>query len=900
MKTWGSIRTTRLALAAVLIGLGTGVSLRGENLPLVESHRIVDRSDERVSVLSNGLTVILKTHRTAPVVSAQLYCRTGSVYEQEYLGGGVSHLLEHLLHGSATPTRSEAESREILNALGGNTNAYTSMDVTCYYINSGREHLEQAVNLLADWITHPAFPQDAFDREWAVVQRELERDLDDANRQMFYLMLETMYREHPARYPIIGHQPIVQTLTKEDIVGYYHRTYVPDNMLLCLVGDIDLDETIAVACREFAGFARRRMPTITLPIEPEMVTPRRAEKRMKVNAAMLQLCWPTIPLTHPDLYALDLLSYVLTEGESSRLARTIRDAGLTYTIDSMSWTPAWGPGVFGISARLDPGRIETAVAAIHEQIEELQRTTISPEELEKAKRQKAAEHVFASQTAESIATMMGRDYLATGDAHFSQAYVANIQKVTAEELRSMAVRYLVPQRQATITILPEDSPSTAAEGPAETEATSARKIVLDNGLRCLIRPDPTSPVVAIQMFSFGGILCEDETTNGLSNLAALLAPRGTNTRTAQEIADFFDSRGGTLTGASGNNTLYFRAEVLKEDFGPALEVFADVVGDPTFPEEELRQYRLRVLDAIRRIDEQWRSELFAFFDRHFYGDSPYRFHMFGSEAVIEAASREQIADFYRRWVNGPQSVLAVFGDVQPAEAEALVRKWFADLSAETAPLPTAADQPARTVPELYVKAKSPDRRAAGLQIGFTGMTIDNAADRVVMDVLDTIISGYRFPTGWLHESLRGGDRSFVYEVHAVNRPGVLPGYFGIYAACHPEQVNEVYGIITEQLDKARAGQFTEEELEQAKTMIVTTELMENQTNSNRAMQAALNELYGLGYDYQDRLAERVRAVTMEQVRRIAERYLTVPVVAVVTPEPDRIDIGIKPTVTESD
>ncbi len=894
-----SVPPTRLAMTVLLLGLTVG-GLRGESGPLTESHRIVDRPDERISVLSNGLTVILKTHRTAPVVCVQMYCRTGSVYEQEYLGSGISHLFEHLLHGSATTTRSEVESRKILDEIGGNTNAYTSMDATCYYINTGREHLGQAVDLLADWITDPAFPQDAFAREWGVVQRELERDSDDADRQMFYLMLGTMYREHPARYPIIGHQPIVQSLTKDDIVGYYRRMYVPDNIVVCIVGDIDLAETLGVVCQEFAGFTRRRMPTITLPVEPEMVTPRRAEKRMKVNAALLQLCWPTIAVTHPDLYALDLLSYVLTEGESSRLTRTIRDTGLTYTIGSMSWTPAWTPGIFSISARLDPSKIETAVAAINEKIKELQQTNISPEELEKAKKQKAAEHVFESQTAESIASMMGRDYLSTGDAHFSQAYVANIQKVTADDLRRMAVRYLVPQRMATLTILPEDYPSSAPEGSAETATQAVRKIVLDNGLRCLIRPDATSPLVAIQMFSFGGVLCEDETTNGLSNLAGLLAPRGTRTRTAEQIADFFDSRGGYLTGASGNNTLYFRAEVLKEDFNQALEVFADVVVHPTFPDEELRQYRPRVLDAIRQINEQWRSELFAYFDRCFYGESPYRFPTLGSEAVVAAVTREQIEQFYRQRVNGPQSVLAIFGDVQPAEVETLARKWFAELPGKPSPVPTAGAEKPRTAPQLFVKAKSPERRAAGIQIGFAGTAIENTADRVVMDVLDTIISGYRLPTGWLHESLRGGDRSYVYEVHAVNRPGVLPGCFMIYAACEPEKINEVYRIITEQLDRARAGRFTEEELERAKTIIVTTELMEKQTNSNRAMQTALDELYGLGHDYQDRMAERVRAVTIEQLKQIANRYLTVPVVVVVTPEPEKIDIGVQPAATERD
>ena len=113
-----------------------------------------------------------------------------------------------------------------------------------------------------------------FDREWEVVQRELERDLDNPNRQLFYLMQETMYRVHPIRYPIIGHQPIVQKLTKEDIVGYYRRMYVPDNIVVCIAGDINLDETLATVKKEFASFDRRPVPTIALPEEPEMVTPR--------------------------------------------------------------------------------------------------------------------------------------------------------------------------------------------------------------------------------------------------------------------------------------------------------------------------------------------------------------------------------------------------------------------------------------------------------------------------------------------------------------------------------------------------------------------------------------------------------------------------------------------------
>lgn len=871
-----------------------------DQTPLEVSRLIVDRPDQRVCTLNNGLTVILHAHRTAPVVSVRMYCRTGSIYEQEYLGSGMSHLFEHLLHGSATATRSEEESRRLLDDIGGNTNAYTSFDVTCYFINTGREHLQTAVNLLGDWITRPTFPQEAFDREWGVVQRELERDLDDPDRQMFYLTMETMYIEHPARYPIIGHQPIVQTLTKENIVGYHRRMYVPDNIVISIVGDIDLDATLDCVRREFASFARRPVPMITLPAEPEMTTPRSATKRMEVQAAMLTLAWPSIPLTHPDLYALDVLSYILTEGDSSRLARSVRDQGLTYTLDSVSWTPAWARGVFWIAARLDPDKLDQATAAILEQVRLLHTELVTAEELEKAKRQKAAEHVFASQTADQVAGLLAQDFLATGDVEFSQAYVANIQKVTAEQIREVAARYLLPQRLATITVLPKE-PQAHATAPVQgPEPQPVRKVTLPNGLRCLIRQDPTTPLVAMQSFSLGGVLFEDEQTNGLSRLAAQLAPRGTSTRSAQDIAGFFDSRGGMLSGASGNNTLFLTAQVLRDDFAEAFEIFADVVCRPAFPREELEIYRARQLDQIARLNETWRSELLAYFQPKMFPQSPYRFQAVGSRDVLATVTSEQVGDFYRRHVTAPHTVVAIFGDVDVDQAEALVRKHFGALPADSPPMPSATSDPASTEPSLYIKRKPPTRGAAGLCLGFPGMRITDPRDTVRMAVLDTIISGYRYPTGWLQDNLRGGDRSLVYEVHAINQPGLIPGTFFMYAACQPDKVSEVYTIITQQLERARAGEFSPEELERARTIIITTELMEKQTHSDRAMQAALDELYGLGYDYRDGFADAVRQVTLEDVREVARQYLTHPVIAVVTPQPDEVRFGLEPTAVEND
>ncbi len=860
---------------------------------LAEFKRLVDRADERVSVLDNGLKVLLKVHRTAPVVSVRMYCQTGSIYEQEYLGSGMSHLFEHLLHGGATRTRTEEESREVLDQIGGNTNAYTSYDMTCYFINTAKEHMERALQLLGDWITDPTFPQGAFEREWGVVQRELERDIDNPDRQLFQLTMETMYREHPARYPIIGYQPVVQKLKKEDIVGYYHRMYVPDNIVVCIAGDIDLDRTLSAVQNNFAAFSRRRVPNIVLPQEPEMTTPREAGKRMKTQAAMMQLAYPSIPLIHPDLYALDLLSYVLTQGDSSRLVRTIRDAGLVFSIDSSSWTPAWARGVFGISARLAPEKMDAAKAAILEQIALVQRDLISPEELAQAKKQKASEHVFSSQTAESVAEMMVNDFISTGDTHFSQSYVDRIQEVTAEQVREMARKYLLPDRLATIRVVPEDYNLTTREAEKTAATEPIRMLKFDNGLRVLLRRDTTTPLVAIQCFSLGGVLLEDEKTNGLSRLTALLAPRGTENLTAEQISRYFDSHGVQFNGTSGSNSIYFQIQALKKDYPESLRVLSEIVCRPKFPSDELEKIRPRALDQIAAIDETWRPELMAFLQKVLFPNSPYRFQPAGSVDVVSKATAKDIADFHHRCVTAPNTVLAVFGDVEPAKVRAMVRSYFGMMPNEKPALPKVTEEGGSSEPVLYVKPKGPTRNVAGVGLGFHGMTFMDPDDVVATTVLDTIISGYRYPGGWLHEALRGRDKSLVYEVHAQNIPGLVPGQFSIYAACEPTQVNEVYRIIAHELDRARAGEFTPAELEQARIIITTTELMENQTNSERAMQAALDELYGLGFNYRERFGERVRAVTLDDVKRMASKYLTIPTVAIVTPTPDKIDLGIK-------
>src|SRR6266571_8899749 len=266
------------------------------------------------TTLNNGLMVLIEENHANPVVSVEVFVRTGSMYEQEYLGSGLSHFFEHLIHGGTTSTRSEAESRRLLEAIGNNSNAYTTVDHTAYYINTTTEHWRTALELLADWMLHSSMTPEEFEREKGVVQRELEQDLDNPEQMLAQIAMETRFQVHPARYPVIGYKELVQKVTHADLVHYYQRMYTPNNMLVVVVGDVQTPDVLAHMHETFEQTERRPLSALSLSEETPQLGKRTVVKEMAVSQASMSLSFRTVALTHPHLYPLDVLAYILANG----------------------------------------------------------------------------------------------------------------------------------------------------------------------------------------------------------------------------------------------------------------------------------------------------------------------------------------------------------------------------------------------------------------------------------------------------------------------------------------------------------------------------------------------------------------------------------------------------------
>ncbi|HVT82470.1 MAG TPA: insulinase family protein, partial [Phycisphaerae bacterium] len=583
----------------------------------------------------------------------------------------------------------------------------------------------------------------------------------------------------------------------------------------------------------------------------------------------------------PDLYATDVLASVLGGSESSILVRRLRDeTGLVLGIQCSDPTPTYVEGQLEITALCDPEKILAAQGGLFAALDDVVKNGVPPDAVERAKAQSAADLVYGNQTAEQQAIRNASDFMAAGNIDFTPMYVKRIQAVTPEQVRAAAKKFLNREKLLTTVLLPTGARNpfdqSAAQGVA-VQAEPVKKTVLKNGVTLLISRNPTAPLAAVNMYVMGGLLAEDDATNGTGAMMMELMTRETESRTHEQIADFLDATGTTLGSESGSNSFHLSLQCMKEKTPAAFALFADVALHPKFSDDELKQVRQPLVAAVDSATEDWFGEAYLAIKQKFYADSPYRRLPQGDGKVINALTPAQIKAHYQNYFLDPQKmVIAISGDIDPDAAA----KWagaFESIPQKTPALHMTSRSAAPAATRVPTKKDS-----ATIMVAYPGMTVTNP-DRYALTVLQTYLGGYTSQFGSvLFDTLRG--RGLVYTVQASNITGPAGGMFLISAQGEPQNADAITKAIAEIVAQTKAGDIPDVKFNAARDQAITGEKLSKLTIAEKSSDQALNELIGLGYDEDARFPERVRAVTKEQVIAAARNYLTAPVIVVMTPE----------------
>ncbi|HSB48290.1 MAG TPA: pitrilysin family protein [Burkholderiales bacterium] len=396
--------------------------------------------------LGNGMRVIVKTDRRAPVAVMMLNYQVGSVDEVNGVTG-VAHVLEHMMF-KGTPTHPAGEYSRAIAGTGGRDNAFTSNDYTGYFATVQKSHLELALRLEADRMANLTLSPEEFAKEIKVVMEERRLRTDDRPRALVYeQLMATALTAHPYRYPIIGWMNDLENLRVEDARDFYRRWYAPNNATLVVVGDVGADEVVALAEKYFGAIPARDLPERKPQDEPPQLGAKRVTVKAPAELPYVLMAFRTPALRDPERewepYALEMLAAVLDGSEAARLSRTlVREERIASSADASYDSIARGPGFFYLGAIPTPGRSAADVEqALRREMARIIEEGVNEEELNRVKAQAVAAHVFQRDSmffqARQIASLES-----AGISHRTlDLQLAKLREVTPEQVREVARNY---------------------------------------------------------------------------------------------------------------------------------------------------------------------------------------------------------------------------------------------------------------------------------------------------------------------------------------------------------------------------------------------------------------------------------------------------------------------------
>jgi zinc protease len=415
------------------------------------------RSTESVvaATLDNGLRVLLLEDRRSPIVTVQMWYRVGS--RNEVRGAtGLAHFLEHLMF-RGTARYGPGLFARIVERNGGRHNAFTSQDVTSYYVNLAADRLDLVLELEADRMQNLVLdPAIIASERQVVIEERRTRTEDDPGGALGEEVSATAFRAHPYGQPIIGWPTDLARITPEEIRAFYRTYYVPNNALLVAVGDFEAPEALGKVRAAFESIPRGAEPPPVLAVEPPQSSERRVTVRRSAELPIVYMGYPVPNQTSPDAAALEVLSVVLSGGRASRLYRDLvherrlaLEAGGDYAYFSLD------PNLFWFWATPLPGQTpETLEKELRGHVERLARQPVNEVELTRAKNQIEASFVFQDDSIHRRASLLARFELIGGHA-LKDRYLASIRAVSAADLQRVAGAYFQEDRKNVGILLPK-------------------------------------------------------------------------------------------------------------------------------------------------------------------------------------------------------------------------------------------------------------------------------------------------------------------------------------------------------------------------------------------------------------------------------------------------------------
>ena len=884
----------------------------------------------RKTVLDNGLTVLTKEVHTAPVVTVQVWYKIGSRNEAPGVNG-IAHQLEHMLF-KGTSDRPIQWGR-LFSALGSESNAFTSYDNTVYFGTVEREKLKALLALEADRMQNSSLEPQQLVSEKHVVISELQGYENSPNYRLSRAVMRAAFPNQAYGLPVGGTKADVQKFTVEQVRDYYRKYYSPNNATLVIVGDFQTEPTLSAVKETFGKVPRRESELREQGagsreqgsgVREQGAGSRGQELadkgqrtpivlREEGSAALLEEVYPLPAINHPDVPALDVMDYILTEGRNSRLYQALVESGLASGMSGYA-ANLIEAGWYELFATAAPGqKLETIEQVLASEIAKLRDKGVTEEELKQAKAQLSAQVILGNRDITSQAMQLGSDQSTGGDYRFTDRYLAAVQKVSVSDVQRVAQNYLTTAHRTVGFFEPtqlDGQPSTASAGPSQTsESFNAgppvdpaevakylppvdssatpmtqslpEQLSLANGLRVLLLPDPSTPTVTLSAYMRAGTEFDKSAKAGLASLTADNLMNGTKTRDALKIAKALEERGADLSFGASREGVNITGNSLAGDLPVLIQTFADVVQNATFPTQKLELTRQQTLTSLKvALDTPAQLARRTFQQTIYPENHPY--HAFPTEESLKRITREDVVGFYQEHYRPDTTILTLVGDFDPKQVRSLLETQLSPWKASGKA--TVANYPQVELPQKIVQLNPvlPGKAQSVTLLGYKGIDRKDPHFYAAL-VLNQILGGDTLSSR-LGTEIR--DRQgLTYGIYSYFQAGLNPGPFLIQMQTAPEDSQKAIANTISLLKQIQQTGVMSSEVAAAKRSIASQYPVALADPDELAQTILSNEVYGLAPSELHEFVSQIEAVTLDQVNQAAKELLHPDNLVVVTAGP---------------
>ena len=864
--------------------------------------------------LANGLDVVLHVDRSDPVAAVAMTFHVGSAREVEGRTG-FAHLFEHLLFLDSENVGPSGLD-QLITRVGGSMNGTTNRDRTNYFEVVPVDALEKVLWAESDRLGFfiNTVSESVIAKEKQVVKNEKRQRVDNQPYGHSNAVIdEALYPiGHPYRWQVIGSLADLDAASLTDAREFHFRWYGPNNATLVVAGDLDVEETKAWIEKYFGEIPAREPPTVSEPPSVRLgQTDRLFHEDNFARLPELTLAWPTVPLFHPDSYALNFLADVLAEGKAAPLYEVlVEEEGLAPGVSASNRSQELA-GRFTIRVRAHAGSdLDDVYAAAESAFARFEQQGVSADELERIRARAEARFYAGLESTLDKAFRLARYNTFAGSPGYGEEDIARQLGVTGSDIVRVYEAYLrgrpfvaasfVPRGQADLAlqasrravvveepIVPGAGEETAAidrgaeRTPSAIDRTrepqygapfviSAPTVwgdTLNNGLTVLGVEDAESPLVRFELRMRGGHLLEDPDRIGVASLLAQTMTEGTANRTPAELEQAIDLLGATIRVSSGPETFVMRGSALARNFGATMALLEEVLLEPRHDPEAFELARRRVITSLRQRSANPNAIAEDVYNRLLYGDHVLGSNPLGSPESIESIEINDLAEFHRDFVVPTVAAFHVVGDVTRdgvlASLAGIAERWGGTSIEfpETVPVGSTGG--------LYF-VDVPGASQSVLRIGHLALAESDPAFYPAT-VMNFWLGGSFSAT--LSNQLRE-ERGYTYGIYSAFRGSEMPGPFTISSGVRSNVTFEALQLIRDIVER-HGPEFDAADLDATQSYLLRANARAFETPEAKLRLLADMSRYGFPADYVLRREEIVRAMTVERVRMLAAEHLDV-------------------------